>query len=184
MTCEVVPGESVIKITSELPGSVYAPMGVRTRSGVSTETQAGAVTGAPVPGSTATPTQVCASSTTPTLAFCARTRSGVGLPALAICAQVGRPVVPPRKVSQQANVSARERVLSFETAMIWTDWVARLGSLGLVMRYTYGVRSDVTYRLPSVPRAVENGFTLVGNWPGARLVALRMICAPGSYVSR
>ena len=47
--------------------------------------------------------------------------------------------------------------------------------------------SEVTYRLPSVPRAVVNGLiprVAVGKRPGASSSELVISCAPASYVMR
>ena len=51
----------------------------------------------------------------------------------------------------------------------------------------YGVMSEVTYRLPSTPRAVVNGLTprfWVGKRPGASSSELVIVCVPGLYVIR
>src|SRR5690242_17799205 len=99
---------------------------------VLTGRQAGVETGRPLPAvtSSGTPAQFWASMRTDTLLFWSRTRSGTGLPAAADWAHVGRPVVPPRKVSQHDQVVARMRVPSLDVAMTSTVWLPVLGSFG------------------------------------------------------
>src|SRR5947209_6296161 len=164
---------------------VCAPIGVRTFRLVSLGRQAGVLVGSPLPvASTGTPAQLATSMRTETLPFSASTRSGAGLPAALAWAHVGRPVVPPRYGSQHASVVARMRVALFELPTTVTVWVPTSGALGVLMRYTHGVRSEVTYRLPSVATAVVNGLTprppLVGKRPGVSRSEAIIVCEPGS----